>query len=71
MQCPTCGSYEQKTVNLKVDQFDEGLIECFSCGSSWSLNHGHAELIVDTQPHSFLECQSECVESDDYNWSPR
>jgi uncharacterized Zn finger protein len=66
MRCPICGSYEQNTLEMKSEQFVEGLVECSVCGSSWSVNHGLAELVVDTQVASFLEGQSESVEADDY-----
>jgi len=56
-------------MKMKVDQFAEGLDECVVCGSIWSISHGLAELVVDTQPDSFLEGQSECVEADDYTWA--
>jgi len=69
MQCPICGSYEQNTLEMHVEQFNEGLSECSVCGSSWSVNHGIAELVVDTQLSSFLQGQSECVEADDYIWA--
>jgi len=69
MQCPICGNYEQTTMEIKVDQFKEGLTECSNCGSSWSVNHGHADLVIDTQLTSFLQGQSECVEADDYTWA--
>lgn len=69
MRCPTCGSYEQKTLEMKVDQFSESLVDCAVCGSSWSINHGLAEIVVDSQNASFLEGQSECVEADDYPWA--
>lgn len=69
MKCPICGSYEQKNLEMKSDQFSEGLVECSICGSSWAVNHGHAEMIVDTQLASFLQGQSECVEADDYTWA--
>ncbi len=69
MQCPICGSHEQKSMTMKVEQFSEGLEECIVCGSLWSINHGLAELVVDTQLASFLEGQSECVEADDYTWA--
>lgn len=69
MQCPICGSYEQKSLKMKVDQFSERLAECTVCSSSWSTNHGHTELVVDTQIASFLEGQSEPVEADDYTWA--
>ncbi len=69
MRCPTCGSYEHKTLEMKVSQFSESLVECVVCGSSWSVNHGLAEIVVDSQSASFLEGQSECVEADDYPWA--
>lgn len=69
MQCPVCGSYEQNALEMKVEQFCEELVECAVCDSSWSVNHGHAEVVVDTQLSSFLEGQSECVEADDYPWA--
>jgi len=69
MQCPICGSFEQKTLEMKSDQFCEGLVECSACSSSWSINHGHAEVVFDSQASSFLEGHSECVEADDYVWA--
>lgn len=69
MRCPICGHYEQTIMEIKSDQFKEGLAECATCGSSWSIQHGHADLIIDTQLTSFLEGQSECVEADDYTWA--
>ena len=69
MQCPVCGSYEQNSIEMKSGQFSEELVECAVCDSSWSINHGLAEVFVDTQSSSFLEGQSECVEADDYPWA--
>lgn len=69
MRCPVCGSYEQSVLIMKSEQFAEGLMECTICGSSWSVNHGHAEIVIDAQPASFLEGQTECVEADDYVWA--
>jgi formate dehydrogenase maturation protein FdhE len=69
MQCPICGSFEQNTLEMHAGQFTEGLVECSVCNSSWSVNHGHAELVVDAQISSFLEGQSECVEAGDYTWA--
>lgn len=69
MKCPVCGSYEQKSMSMRSAQFSEELDECVICGSSWSTSHGLAEVVVDAQLASFLECQTECVESDDYNWA--
>jgi len=69
MLCPICGNYEQEILVIKTNQFSEWLAECSHCKSSWAINHGHAELVVDTQLASFLEGQSECVEADDYTWA--
>lgn len=69
MKCPVCGSLESKKLEMKTEQFTEGLEECDFCGSSWSINHGHFEIVVDAQLASFLESQSECVEADDYPWA--
>lgn len=69
MRCPVCGSHEQSVLSMKVDQFEEGLMECAVCASSWSVNHGLAEVVTDTQLASFLQGQSECVEADDYTWA--
>ncbi|WP_224746940.1 hypothetical protein [Pelovirga terrestris] len=54
---------------MKSKQFAEGLVECSGCGSSWAINHGHAEMVVDAHPQSFLTGQTECVEADDYVWA--
>jgi len=69
MQCPVCGSLEQRSLEMKVGQFKDELVECSVCDSSWAINHGHAEVVVDTQSSSFREGQSECVEADDYPWT--
>lgn len=69
MRCPVCGSHEQSVLSMKAGQFEEGLVECGVCASSWSVNHGLSEVVVDTQLASFLQGQSECVEADDYTWA--
>ncbi len=69
MKCPVCGSYEQSTLEMRIEQFKEDLVECAVCESSWSINHGHAEVVVDSQNASFLEGLSEAVEADDYPWA--
>ena len=69
MRCPICGSYEQITLEIRTNQFSESLVECSACDSSWSINHGHADMVVDSQLLSFIEGQSECVEADDYTWA--
>lgn len=71
MQCPVCKSFEHehKSLDLHSEGFYEDIVECKVCGSSWSVNHGVAELISDPQEKSFLEGMSECVEGDDYGWA--
>ncbi|PNU20430.1 hypothetical protein C2E25_07665 [Geothermobacter hydrogeniphilus] len=71
MHCPVCKSLEQeqKNLGLHAEGFYENITECRICGSSWSVNHGVAELISDPQEKSFLEGMSECVEGDDYGWA--
>jgi len=69
MRCPVCGSYEQSVLSMKSKQFAEGLVECAGCGSSWSINHGHSEMVADAHPESFVAGQTECVEADDYVWA--
>lgn len=69
MRCPVCTSHEQSVLEMKAGQFEEGLVECSVCGSSWSVSHGLAEIVVDAQLASFLQGQSECVEADDYTWA--
>jgi len=66
MQCPVCKSYQNSGLALNAAGFQEELVECRSCGSSWSINHGLAELVNDSQKASFLEATTECVECDDY-----
>lgn len=69
MRCPFCESYEQSVLSLKSKQFAEVLVECMACGSSWSINHGHIELVVDAHAESFLSGQTDCVEADEYVWT--
>ena len=69
MQCPICGGYEQRSMEMKIGQFREDLSERSICGSSWSINHGHVELVEDTQSLSFLQGETESVEGVDYTWA--
>lgn len=66
MKCPVCRGHEQTETNLHAEGFYENIVECSACGSTWSINHGMAEVVKDTQEKSFLEAISECVEGDDY-----
>ncbi|HIJ80822.1 MAG TPA: hypothetical protein HPP76_03830 [Desulfuromonadales bacterium] len=66
MQCPVCKSYEHSDIHFRAGQFNEDLIKCPTCDSSWSVNHGLTEIVKDTQERSFLSATSECVEGYDY-----
>lgn len=66
MRCPVCKSFQNKEIDLHVDQFYEDLYECTTCGSSWSVAHGLTEVVKDSQLASFLEGTTETVECDDY-----
>jgi uncharacterized Zn finger protein len=66
MKCPVCSNYDSIEIGLQIDQFDEKIIHCKSCGTIWSINHGLTEIVKDGQENSFLEGQSLPVESDDY-----
>ena len=67
MQCPTCKNHEHAETHLHADQFDEDIMKCRVCGTTWSVQHGVVEVIQDSQEASFLQGTSECVEGDDYN----
>ena len=69
MRCPVCKSHEHSEIDLHAEGFYEDISECKICGSSWSINHGRAEVVKDTQKNSFMEAESECVEADDYAWA--
>lgn len=69
MKCPVCKSQEFQRMQLHAEGFDEEIFECCICTSSWSINHGAAEMIRDPQKNSFLEALAECVEGDDYSWA--
>ena len=69
MQCPSCKNHEHSNTHLHADQFDEDIMKCSICGTTWSVNHGVVEVIQDAQSASFLQGCSECVEGDDYNLS--
>lgn len=69
MKCPVCRNTDQVDTQLNSDGFKEGITECAICGTTWSINHGVVEIVKDAQMKSFLQAQSECVESDDYSMS--
>ena len=66
MKCPVCKTHEHSDIHLHAEGFSEDLINCPSCGSIWSINHGMTEIVRDTQEKSFLSAVCECVEGDDY-----
>ena len=66
MQCPVCKHYQVKETGLHTQGFDEALVKCAVCGSTWAISHGLTEVVRDTQKHSFLAGITECVEGDDY-----
>lgn len=66
MKCPVCKSLRNSEIDLHAEGFYEDIFECAACGSSWSVNHGLAEIVKDTQRASFLEALSECVEGGAY-----
>lgn len=67
MRCPVCKNHEHVDIDLHSDGFTENIMECPTCGTIWSVNHGVTEIVRDPQEKSFLEAQSESVEGDDYN----
>jgi uncharacterized Zn finger protein len=71
MKCPACSSYDYSDIALQTEGFSEQIMECRSCGTMWSVNHGIVEVVKDPHGDSFLQSQSECVEGDDYNSSGR
>ena len=66
MKCPVCHSYDQSEIDLRLDGFREGIVECGQCGTVWSVNHNLVEIVKDAQESSFLSVKSELVEGDDY-----
>ncbi|PLX83190.1 MAG: hypothetical protein C0617_11665 [Desulfuromonas sp.] len=69
MKCPVCKNTDQHIeIDVHANGFDEEIIECDICGTTWSVNHGVSEVVKDSQEKSFLEATSECVEGDDYCW---
>ena len=69
MKCPVCNNYEHQQIELHSEGFNEGLVECSVCGTSWSINHGLTEVVSDPLEKSFLSAMSESVEGDDYCWA--
>jgi len=68
MTCPVCKQTNTKVQNLRGEGFTETIVECTTCGSTWSVNHGMTGVIKDTQDSSFLQCGIENVEAYDYDY---
>ena len=66
MQCPVCKNHEHVGIDLRSGGFNEGLVECRICGTTWSVNHGVMAIVNDPQADSFLEALSESVEGDNF-----
>ncbi len=68
MKCPVCSNHEHKQIHLHSEGFHEGILECGTCGASWSINHGLTEVISDPYAKTFLGATAESVEGDDYSY---
>ena len=66
MQCPVCKNHEHEGIDLHSCGFNEGLVECRICGTTWSVNHGVMAIVKDPHADSFLEALSESVEGDNF-----
>lgn len=69
MKCPVCNNHDHSKLDLLASGFTERLLECRTCGTVWSVNHGLAEIVKDPNETSFLSAISETVEGDDYCWA--
>ncbi len=58
MQCPVCKNDEQIGMDLRSGTFTEDIIECPTCGTMWSVNHGQMAIVKDPLADSFLEALS-------------
>lgn len=58
MQCPVCKSDDQAAIDLRSGSFTEDLVECRTCGTGWSVNHGVMAIVTDPNSDSFLEALS-------------
>ncbi|MDH3454004.1 MAG: hypothetical protein OEL80_02580 [Desulfuromonadales bacterium] len=66
MKCPVCKHHQAHTqIEVHANGFDEDLFQCDICGSTWSVNHGLAEVVRDTQRSSFLAANSDPVDGAD------
>ena len=69
MKCPVCKHRNNINQLLHADGFKENIIECAVCGTTWSVNHGTAEVISEPLECSFLQASTEVVEADDYTYA--
>jgi uncharacterized Zn finger protein len=58
MQCPVCKNHEHEGIDLRAKAFSEDLVECGSCGTTWSINHGVMAIVKDPHADTFLEALS-------------
>ncbi|HBA88671.1 MAG TPA: hypothetical protein DCZ75_12020 [Geobacter sp.] len=58
MQCPVCKNDENLGMDLRSGSFNEDIVECQSCGTMWSVNHGVMAIVKDPNADSFLEALS-------------
>lgn len=58
MQCPVCKDDEQIGMDLRSGSFTEDIVECPTCGTMWSVNHGVMAIVKDPQAGCFLEALS-------------
>jgi transcription elongation factor Elf1 len=66
MHCPVCKNHEHTGIDLRSKGFNEDLVECRICGTTWSVNHGVMAIVKDPHADSFLEALSESVEGDNF-----
>lgn len=67
MECPTCKSHEHRDdINLHSDSFKEDIMQCETCGTSWSVNHGASVIINDPKENTLLGSLLGYVEGYDY-----
>ena len=69
MKCPTCNHHDQQQIDLHSRSFHEGILECNSCHTVWSLNHGLTGVISDPFEASFLAASTEAVEGNVSCWA--
>ena len=66
MHCPVCKNHEHVGIDLRSSGFNEDLVECRICGTTWSVSHGVMAIVKDPHANTFLEALSESVEGDNF-----